>query len=108
MMIKEPGIYECNNCGEIFELDEYFNPTVLNFDEWKIREEENMRITHDDTERNFDYKNRLKKYDDVDIVQSDKIYDDDTNFWKAIIPSRDVREYHKKSDINIRILHLLQ
>ena len=96
MMIKEPGIYECNNCGEIFDLDENFNPVVLDFDEWKIREEENMRITHDDIERNFDYKNRLKKYDDVDIVQSDKIYDDDTNFWKAIIPSRDMREYHKK------------
>ena len=96
MMIKENSIYECNNCGEMFGLDENFNLKLLTLDEWIRRDKNNMRITYDSAGRNFDYKSRLQKYDDVEIVRSERLYDNDNNFWKSIIPSKDVREYHKK------------
>ena len=44
----------------------------------------------------FDYKNELKKYNSVSITEEECLYDGSKSLIESIVPSKDMREYHKK------------
>ena len=48
----------------------------------------------------FDYKNELKKYNSVSITEEECSYDGSKSLIESIVPSKDMREYHKKLNYN--------
>ena len=44
----------------------------------------------------FNYKEELKKYNNVIITKEDCSYDDSKSLIESIVPSKDMREYHEK------------